>query len=296
MNTGFQTQYDNRDPRQNEPAEEWEQREGAMPGDRYAADPPAPSRPAENPSVSAIPLDFLRGLADRIGRGEATEEVKIFLDLVTDMTEEPENDQLWVQPEPIIIKALIHRLAHKITDEKRRQQHGELYSQQTTPAYQYSDQTSSGCKCYYHSLYQRNSSENTNRMDDGNTLEGGERGHHSHTHCRSSMEERNQCQRRTGYLGGTVAGEIQLRGRQVQTRRRGTSDMASDLEDFEGLEHELKMLEKKRKSLISARNEGLERLSKMNVKPQFVRVPQGTVLDDVTCKIYMIKLQLSQMD
>ncbi|XP_046382246.1 uncharacterized protein LOC124153189 [Ischnura elegans] len=173
------------------------------------------------------------------------------------MREEPENEWLWEQPDPLIIReALLHRLTQTIIYDMRRQEHKELHPQQTTPSRQYFGQTSPGCKCSCHSNYQMHSSQNMTRMDYGDAWEGGDRTHHSRTHCRKhnkpSVEETNQSQRRTGHLEGIIAGEAQPRGRQ----RRGTADMAAYLKDYEEMERDLKILEKKRKSMITAYNEG----------------------------------------
>ncbi|XP_046393001.1 uncharacterized protein LOC124160922 [Ischnura elegans] len=136
----------------------------------------------------------------------------------------------------------------------------------------------------------------TDCMDYGNAWEDEERRHHSLTHCRqhnvSSMEERNQYHRRTGYLGGMVTGETQTQSEE----RRMAADVTADVHEYEAMTRDLKILEKKRKSLMRAYNEGLERLSNLNVQFQFVRIPHRRELDDVTHKINVIKLQLSQMD
>ncbi|XP_046400365.1 uncharacterized protein LOC124166741 [Ischnura elegans] len=96
----------------------------------------------------------------------------------------------------------------------RRQEHKELHPQQTTPSRQYFGQTSPECKCSCHSNYQMHSSQNMTRKDYGDAWEGGERTHHSRTHCRKhnkpSMEETNRCQRSTGHVGGGGAGQLLL--------------------------------------------------------------------------------------
>ena len=110
--------------------------------------------------ISEMPLDYLMVLVDRAYRGEVIEEVEILLDQVyEDMREEPEYDQLWEQPNPIIRQELILRLTYIIIDEMRRQQQRELYPQQTKPSRQHYGQTSTECKCSCHASYQRHSSE-----------------------------------------------------------------------------------------------------------------------------------------
>ncbi|XP_046391683.1 uncharacterized protein LOC124159817 [Ischnura elegans] len=169
-----------------------------MPGVRFATDPPPPRRPAENLGISEMPLDYLLELVDRAWRGEAIDEVEILLESVyEDIREEPDNEWLWEQPDPLIIReALLHRLTQTIINEMRRQEHKELHPQQTTPSRQYFGQTSPGCKCSSHSNYQMHSSQNMTRKDYGDAWEGGERTHHSRTHCRKhnkpSMEETKQ--------------------------------------------------------------------------------------------------------
>ncbi|XP_046404167.1 uncharacterized protein LOC124169570 [Ischnura elegans] len=297
-NSRFKAENDFRHPCQHGPTEEREQRKGAMPGVRFATDQPPPRRPPGNLGISEMPLEYLLELVDRAWRGEAIEEVELLLESVyEDMREEPENEWLWEQPDPLIIRgALLHRLTETIIHEMGRQEHEELHPQQTTPSRQYFGQTSPGYKCSCHSYYQMHSSQNTTRKDYGNAWEGEERTNHSRTHCRKhnipSMEETNHSQRRTEHLEGKVAAETQPRGRQ----RRDSADMAAYLQKYEEMDRDLKILEKKRISMITAYNEGLQIISNPNIPLQSVWLPLRSELDDITREINMLKLELSQLD